>query len=244
MAKAAEKLISPKSTDFRVCARTPLSELSPAEPAVSLPKGTAESSPGPESWVSKYQRAGQSADPYLRPSFSFSNRMRRLAWSICWTLLFRPSPRPFHAWRAFLLRCFGARLGPHCHFYPRSRIWAPWNLLCADGVSLGDEAEIYNPSPVTMESHAIVSQQAYICGATHDYNDPSFPLISFPMKLGAYSWVCARASVSPGVNLGDGAVLGLGSVATRDLKPWTVYAGVPAQPVKQRVGREPNTPAT
>jgi putative colanic acid biosynthesis acetyltransferase WcaF len=234
MAEAAEKVISPKGTEFRVCARTPLSELSP--------EATAESSPGRESWVSKYPRAAQS-DPYLRPSFSFSNRMRRLAWSICWTLLFRPSPRPFHAWRAFLLRCFGARLGPHCHFYPRSRIWAPWNLLCADGVSLGDEAEIYNPSPVTMESHAIVSQQAYICGATHDYNDPSFPLISFPMKLGAYSWVCARASVSPGVNLGDGAVLGLGSVATRDLKPWTVYAGVPAQPVKQRVGRELSTPS-
>src|SRR6202142_682690 len=102
MAEAAEKLVSPKDTDFRVCARTPLSELSP--------EGTAESSPGRESWVSKCQRAAQSADPYLRPSFSFSNRMRRLAWSICWTLLFRPSPRPFHAWRAFLLRCFGARL--------------------------------------------------------------------------------------------------------------------------------------
>ncbi len=96
------------------------------------------------------RRAAQSADPYLRPSFSLSNRMRRLAWSICWTLLFRTSPRPFHSWRAFLLRCFGARLGPHCHFYPRSRIWAPWNLLCADGVSLGDDAEIYNPSPVIL----------------------------------------------------------------------------------------------
>ena len=129
-------------------------------------------------------QAAQSADPYLRPSFSFSNRMRRWAWSVCWTLLFRTSPRPFHAWRAFLLRRFGARLGPHCHFYPQSRIWAPWNLLCADGVSLGDQAEIYNPSPVIMGSHAIVSQQAYICGATHDYNDPSFPAYFFSHEPG------------------------------------------------------------
>jgi putative colanic acid biosynthesis acetyltransferase WcaF len=186
----------------------------------------------------------QPDDPYLRPSFSLSNRVGRLAWSIIWTFLFRPSPRPFHSWRAFLLRGFGARLGPNCHFYPRSRVWAPWNLECADGVTLGDEAEIYNPSLVTMGSHAIVSQQAYICGATHDYNDPAFPLISFPMSLGAYSWVCARASVSPGVNIGEGAVLGLGSVATRDLEPWTVYAGVPAQRVKQRVGREQRSAAT
>ena len=77
----------------------------------------------------------------------------------------------------------------------------------------------FKPFPVSMGSHVIVSQQAYICGATHDYNDPAFPLISFPMSLGAYSWVCARASVSPGVNVGEGAVLGLGSVATRDLSP-------------------------
>jgi putative colanic acid biosynthesis acetyltransferase WcaF len=189
-------------------------------------------------------RAAQSGDPYLRPSFPMSNRMRRLAWSVCCTLLFRTSPRPFHSWRALLLRCFGATLGPHCHFYPKSRIWAPWNLFCADGVSLADEAEIYNPSPVSLGSHAIVSQQAYICGATHDYNDPSFPLISFPISLGAYSWVCARASVCPGVNLGDGAVLGLGSVATHDLEPWTVYAGVPAQAIKQRVEREQRSLAT
>jgi putative colanic acid biosynthesis acetyltransferase WcaF len=109
---------------------------------------------------------------------------------------------------------------------------------------VGDEAEVYNPSPVSMGSHAIVSQQAYICGATHDYNDPAFPLISFPMSLGAYCWVCARASVCPGVNVGEGAVLGLGSVATRDLAPWTVYAGVPAQAIKQRVEWEQNSAAT
>jgi putative colanic acid biosynthesis acetyltransferase WcaF len=193
--------------------------------------------------VETYQVAPIS-DPYLRPSFSVANRMRRFIWSIFWVILFRTSPRPFHGWRAFLLRCFGATLGPHCHFYPRSRIWAPWNLVCADSVTLGDEAEIYNPSLVSRGSHAIVSQQAYICGATHDYNDPAFPLISFPISLGAYSWVCARASVSPGVNVGEGAVLGLGSVATRDLQPWTVYAGVPAQPVKQRVEREQRSNAT
>jgi putative colanic acid biosynthesis acetyltransferase WcaF len=185
-------------------------------------------------------RAAQSADPYLRASFSVSNRTVRLCWSIVWALFYRPSPRPFHSWRAFLLRCFGARLGPNCHFYPRSRVWAPWNLLCADAVTLGDDAEIYNPSLVTMGSHAIVSQQGYICGATHEYDDPAFPLISFPMSLGAYCWVCARASVLPGVNVGEGAVLGLGSVASRDLEPWTVYTGVPARAVKRRVGREQN----
>jgi putative colanic acid biosynthesis acetyltransferase WcaF len=173
-------------------------------------------------------------DPYLRPAFSLRNRLRRLNWNICWLFFFRTSPRPLHSWRSFLLRLFGATMGANCHFYPRSKVWAPWNLICADQVTAGDGVEIYNPAPVRLGSHAILSQDAYICGATHDYDDPGFPLIAYAMEIGEYAWVCARASVAPGVSLGAGAVLGLGSVATRNLDAWTVYAGVPAVKVKER----------
>jgi putative colanic acid biosynthesis acetyltransferase WcaF len=174
------------------------------------------------------------ADPYLRPAFSSGNRLRRLAWTICWAVFYRMSPRPFHFWRSFLLRAFGAIMGPGCHFYPASKVWAPWNLICADQVTAANGAEIYNPAPVTFGSHAILSQDAYVCGATHDYDDATFPLIAYEMGFGAYAWICARASVAPGVQVGEGAVLGLGSVATRDLEPWTVNAGVPARKVKDR----------
>jgi putative colanic acid biosynthesis acetyltransferase WcaF len=174
-------------------------------------------------------------DAYLRPAFPRRVRMKRLAWNAVWRLLYRYSPRPFHGWRTMLLRAFGAKMGPHCHFYPKSKVWAPWNLICEDQVTAADGAEIYNPSPMSFGSHAILSQDSYICGATHDYDDPAFPLIAYAMHVGARSWVCARASVVPGANVGDGAVLGLGSVATRDLEPWTVYAGVPAVKVRERV---------
>ncbi len=174
------------------------------------------------------------ADPYLRPAFSRRERSRRLLWNLCWAVLYRTSPRPLHSWRSALLRLFGATLGPNCHFYPRSRVWAPWNLVCADSVGVADGAEIYNPAPVRFGSHAIVSQDSYICGATHDYDDPRFPLLAYRMEVGAYAWICARASVAPGIHVGEGAVLGLGSVATRSLEPWGVYAGSPAVRVKER----------
>jgi putative colanic acid biosynthesis acetyltransferase WcaF len=173
-------------------------------------------------------------DPTLLPAFSLWNRAARLLWGVVYVLLYRTSPRPMHAWRAMLLRLFGAKLGAKCHFYAKAKVWAPWNLICEDRVSVADDAELYNPSPLTLDSHAIVSQGAYVCGATHLYNDPAFPLVSYPMRLGAYSWVCARAVVSPGVNLGTGAILALSSVATKDLEPFGIYAGVPARKVKER----------
>ncbi len=174
------------------------------------------------------------ADPYLRPAFPSTHRARRLLWNLTRALLYRPSPRPFHAWRAALLRIFGATLGPNCHFYPASKVWAPWNLICADTVTAADGADIYNPAPMRLGSHVILSQEAFLCGATHDYDDPRFPLLAYTTEIGAYAWVCARASVCPGVNLGEGAVLALGSVATRDLEPWSVYAGVPAKKIRPR----------
>ncbi len=173
-------------------------------------------------------------DAFTRPAFSAGNRARRAVWGVCWLLLYRCSPRPCHAWRSFLLRCFGAQLGPDCHFYPGSRVWAPWNLRCADHVAAADGAEIYNPSVIELGSHVILSQGSYLCGATHDYNDPEFPLTAYRMKVGAYAWICARASVGPGLNVGEGAVLGLGAVATRHLLPWTVYSGNPAVALRDR----------
>lgn len=133
-----------------------------------------------------------------------------------------------------LLRLFGAKLGPGCKIYANVRIWAPWNLSCEDLVAFADGAEIYNPSPIHFGSHAIVSQGAYVCGATHLYNLPEFPMVSSPMTIGRYAWICARAIVGPSVNIGEGAILGLGSVATKDLEPFGIYMGHPARKVKER----------
>ena len=205
-------------------------------PPASSSRAPASSRPEPH--YNAAESISSQRDPFQRPAFPVSNRLRRLLWNIAYLLLYRFSPRPLHAWRSALLRLFGARIGRACHFYPACRIWAPWNLTAGDLVSVADGAELYNPAPLVLGSRAIISQDAYICGATHDYDAADFPLLAFRMEIGASAWVCARASVSPGVSLGEGAVLGLGSIATRSLEPWAVYAGVPARRLKDRVRPE------
>ncbi len=173
-------------------------------------------------------------DPYLLPSFSARSRALRFVWQVAYAVLFRPSPRPCHAWRAFLLQCFGAKLGRDCHVYPRAVIWAPWNLRCGDVVAIADGAVVYNPSTVELASHSIVSQDAYLCGAGHDLTVAGFPLVSAEIRVGERAWLCARSTVQMGVTVADGAVLALGAVATRDLAAWTIYGGIPARPIGAR----------
>lgn len=166
------------------------------------------------------------------PSFSVSNRIARLVWNIVAALLFRTSPRPFHAWRAMLLRAFGARLGSGCHICPKAVIWAPWNLECGDGACIADSAEVYNPSLIKIGALAVISQGAYLCGASHDYTLEEFPLTSKPITVGDGAWIGARAIVLMGVNVGEQSVVGAGSVLTKDVPPRVVCAGNPCRVIK------------
>jgi putative colanic acid biosynthesis acetyltransferase WcaF len=173
-------------------------------------------------------------DAFNAPSFSLANRLARAAWGVAHWLLIRWTPRPCHAWRAFILRIFGAKLGRNCHIYPKAIIWAPWNLQAGDEVGVADGAILYNQAPIQLGRRVVISQGAHLCTGTHDYEDPAFPLRAQPIVVHDQAWIAAEAFVHPAVTIGEGAVIGARSVVTRDMPPWMVCAGHPCQPIKPR----------
>ncbi|WP_266363593.1 DapH/DapD/GlmU-related protein [Tellurirhabdus rosea] len=172
------------------------------------------------------------------PSFSLKNRLARLVWGVVDVTLFRLSPRPLHAWRSFLLRCFGANVGRGVHVYPGVRIWAPWNLDLQDQCGIASGVTLYSQGRITVGRLAVISQGTYLCAGTHDYNQPGFPLITRPISVGAHAWIAAEAFVHPGVTIGEGCVIGARAVVTRSMPPWMVCAGHPCVPVRGRTPLE------
>lgn len=166
---------------------------------------------------------------------SFRNQFARWLWGFVWLFLFRPSPVCLHAWRRQLLRWFGATIGRGAHPYPRCRIWAPWNLTMGDHSGLANDVDCYSVAPIVIGAHSTVSQHAHLCGATHDYQDPEFPLIPKPIQIGAGAWVAAGAFIGPGITVGEGAVVGARAVVVRDVPAWAVVAGNPAVEIRKRV---------
>ena len=59
-----------------------------------------------------------------------------------------------------------------------------------------------------------------------------------PVELGHDVWVGHGATVLPGVTVGTGAVVAAGAVVTRDIEPYSVVAGVPAEPIDRRFDAE------
>lgn len=165
------------------------------------------------------------------PSPTVSDRLRRALWSAVWLLAFRPSPVPFHGWRRFLLRLFGAHVERGAHPYPSARIWAPWNLVMREGSCLGLASETYNVAMVTLERGSIVSQRAYLCTASHDVRNPGFALMTAPITIGRNAWVAADAYVGPGVVLSAGAIAAARAVVIKDVAADIIVGGNPAVPV-------------
>lgn len=52
--------------------------------------------------------------------------------------------------------------------------------------------------------------------------------------IGDGAWIGMRAMIMPGVTLGEGAVIASGAIVTKDVAPYTIVAGNPARPVRQR----------
>jgi putative colanic acid biosynthesis acetyltransferase WcaF len=171
----------------------------------------------------------------FRPSaFSFQHKFARAAWAVVSSTLFRFSPRPFYAWRRWLLRLFGARLGRNTVVHSTARIWAPWNLTMEDQSCLSHDVDCYAVDKVRLGARSVVSQGAFLCTASHLLDDISMPLVTSPIEIEADAWIAARAYVAPGVRVGRGAVVGACAVVTRDVGELDIVAGNPARKIGKR----------
>ena len=167
--------------------------------------------------------------PYTR-----NEKIGRILWNYLGQKLFRLT---FHNWyglRNTLLRVFGATIGSHVRIRPTVLVEQPWNLTINDHSSVGDYATLYCLGPVKIGRFVSISQRAHLCAGTHDLNQPQLPLVRPPIMVHDQVWIAADAFVGPGVEVGEGAVLGARACAFKHLDAWGIYGGNPARKLRDR----------
>ncbi len=167
---------------------------------------------------------------------SLKSKIGRVVWNVVWLLLFRPTPRGrlFRFWRVALLKLFGAKLPWTSDVLPSCRIWQPWNLEMGAYACLSADVDCYTVDRIVIGEQATVSQGVRLCTASHDISSPIMELTFKPIVIGPRAWVAGWSIILPGVTVGEGAVVGAGSVVTRDVEPWIVVGGNPAKFLKKR----------
>jgi acetyltransferase-like isoleucine patch superfamily enzyme len=149
-----------------------------------------------------------------------------------------PSYRLRHAWyRRALGMTIGAGtalgLGQYVHTAGRPRADRP-------GIRIGVRTVVNRGccldgrGGLTIGDNVSISPGVWILTDEHDMQSPFFPEVLAPVVIGDYAWLGSRATILPGVTVGEGAVVAAGAVVTRDVPPYTVVGGIPARPIGAR----------
>jgi putative colanic acid biosynthesis acetyltransferase WcaF len=160
---------------------------------------------------------------------------KRIVWYFVSSLFFTNRFIPVNFLKIFLLRLFGAKIGKGVIIKPQANIKYPWLLDIGNHVWIGENVWIDNLAEVKIGGNSCLSQGAMLLTGNHDYKKAGFDLITAGIKLEDGVWIGAKATVCPGVHCGSHSVLAAGSIATKNLEPYSVYQGNPAKLVRKRV---------
>lgn len=127
----------------------------------------------------------------------------------------------------------GADIQPRCYVSPRVNICFGHVTVGAGSALLGD-AELAAWGPISIGRRVTVSNGVHVLTGGHDVDDPSFAAVVRPVRIGDDVWLAQGAVVLPGVEIGDGAVVGAYAVVTKDVPPRAVVGGNPARLIRMR----------
>lgn len=144
-----------------------------------------------------------------------------------------------NAVKAFYLRLCGARVGKRCVFYPGVWIMTGRRLRLGDDVDLALEVLITTDGGVEIGDRSMIGYRTQILSANHvvpPVNERIFGAGHVYRKVVIENdvWVGGNCMILPGVTIGQGAVVGGGSVVVRSIPPFAVAVGNPAKVVRMR----------
>lgn len=132
-----------------------------------------------------------------------------------------------------------AQVGENVTFPSRGTISRCEKINIGSHVYIGPEPYIYADGGLTIESHTIIGPRITILTSNHNFRSDKllpFDEISYlePVHIGKFVWIGANVSICPGVHIGAGSVIAMGSVVTKDVPSGSIVGGNPAKVISQR----------
>ena len=115
------------------------------------------------------------------------------------------------------------------------------NILLCDYVHIQPHCHLYGMGGIEIGKGSILSHEVQILSSNHNYDSADLEYLPYDKRndckqvtIGEYVWIGARSLILPGVHIGNGAVIGAGSVVTKDVPECAVMGGNPAHIIKYR----------
>ena len=120
------------------------------------------------------------------------------------------------------------------------RCFPPFYTDCGKNIKIGKNVFInaccrfQDQGGIEIGDGSLIGHNTTIATLNHDFNpDKRANLHPSPVKIGKNVWIGSDSTILPGVEIGDGAVIGAGSVVTKNIPANSIAVGSPARVIKQ-----------
>lgn len=131
---------------------------------------------------------------------------------------------------------FKAKIGKNVLFWKGIKV----DGIADSNIEIGDECQLVRGLLINCSAGlkigrgVIMGHDVSFYGADHDPDDPLLPARYAPIFVGDNVWIASKASILKGVIIGDGAIIGYGSVVTNDVPAFAIVGGIPAKIIRYR----------
>lgn len=154
---------------------------------------------------------------------------------------------PSHTVRLFLYRYFfRVKIGKDSSIHWRAEFNQPAGVSIGHNTIIGNDAFLdgrmmhfitylkEHGSPLQIGNNVSIAGEVRIYTMQHDIDAFDFAEMGAPVVIEDYVVIGTRVTILPGVTIGKGAVIASGAVVTKNVEPFSVVGGVPAQFIRDR----------
>ncbi len=121
-------------------------------------------------------------------------------------------------------------IASYCYLGEHSRIWSANKISIGHRVLISHSVNIFDSLTHPISATKRHEQFSEIITSGHP---KQMELDSAPVVIGNDVWIGCFSIILKGVTIGEGAIVGAGSVVTKDVPPWTIVAGNPAKIIRE-----------
>ena len=141
--------------------------------------------------------------------------------------------------RYYLLRNLFKSCGKDVIICSGVKIHGHKQLAIGNNVRIGEKSRISATGGVTIGDNVKIGPELLVWTSNKNYHAPEmlpydYTSVKKPVTICDNVWIGARVTITPGVTVGEGAIVAMGSVVTKDVPPCAVVGGNPVKVIKYR----------
>lgn len=140
----------------------------------------------------------------------------------------------------FILKQIGVKLGNNLKIFSITEIENPKSISIGDNVWISKNVSLYACNGIFIGNDVIIAKDVSLISGDHEHfsnikiNKQKMQINRLPIIIGDDVWIGEKAVILKSVNIGNGCVIGAGSIVTKNIPQFCIVAGNPAKIIKKR----------